>query len=318
MNLNQEISYKELCQEFNELPAKGSKSKELQLNRFNKTHVVEKIGRNKYIIKKEKTPEEIQYESDKKHYSKYLQNILLNMIADNESQTMVFTYRQIRENLMMVNAKYFPVKYHKDNIEYVLPYDYDPIFMDEFERQWFDIADRHDEATIKYALKALKDKHLITTLQETYIFYKFEKDENGNTIFHRPVVANERQLAEINQRQLDFIKMYISEEQIQEIEKNNGPEHFFGACLRELFKKGKNVMKDYYGILFKYTEELGFTRYARGFKITRPTELKKIVGYYAPSFNEYQVDRFLNSTRFKTIPPFVHEQLTNKLIKRGL
>ena len=317
MELNKEISYKDLCKIFGEKPVSGGNNRDKQLMRFQKKYEIEKVGRGKYTITREKSKEEVQLNSDKEQYSKYLQAVMLNMIANSESVSTVYTYRQLRENLFMVNSKYFPVKYHKQDIDYDMPYNYDPLFIQVFEKQWFDIADQHDESTIKYALKSLFNKNLITNLKETYIFYKFEKDENGNTIFHQPIEATDEQLAEIHQRQLDFIKNNLGSQRIKYIEKTYSDEKFFGGCLRDLFQRGQKVVQEYYQILLDYTKEIGSNRYARGFRITRPTNLKRIAGFFAPEFNEKQVQRYLQSPRFKTIPPFVHQQLTKQLIEKS-
>lgn len=314
------MNYKELCKLFDEEPARGGANQKRQLERFNKTHEVIKTGRNQYEIVREKSPEEIMVASDREHYSKYLQTIMLNLIADNPDLTMTFTYRQLREKLMMVNEHYFPVKYHKEQSNLKLPYDYDQEQAYEFERKWIDIADSHDTTTIKYALNALKGRHLLSTLQETYVFYKFEKTEDGVTVYHQPAVATEKQKAEIAQRQLEFIRKHIPAKRMEEL-KNlskseiNTEEHY-GVYLHELFKRGKQTMNEYYDIVTDYAKEQGYNRYARAFTITRLPELKRIAKYYTPDFNKHQVERYLSSSRFKTIPPFIHQQLTKQLIQK--
>ena len=314
-------SYKDLCKEFGEEPAKGGNNRSRQLARFNKTHEVVKVGRNKYEIVRENTLEEIQLSSDKEHYSKYLQTILLNMIADCPTITMVFTYRQMRENLMMVNEHYFPAKYKKEELNIKSPSDYDNSLLYGFERQWIGLADDHDTTTIKYNLKALKKKHLITDLSETYVFYKFEKDANGNVIYHQPCVATLEQRSELHQRELDYIHEKIPLRRMKEIKDSFASEEecqekFYGACLHELFKGKQEAIDDFYKIVKDYTKELGFTRYAKAFVITRPSDLKRVANYFAPEFNKHQVQRYLTTAKFKTIPPFIHEQMTKQLIER--
>lgn len=314
------MNYKELCKFFNEDPIQGGTNRQRQLTRFSKTHEIKKIGRGQYEIVRERTKEEIMLNSDKEHYSKYLQTILLNMIAENPELTITLTYRQIRENLMMVNKHYFPVKYHKEKSDIKLPYQYDNMLAYDFEKQWLDIADAHDSTTIKYALNALKNRHLLVSLQETYMFYKFEKDKEGNTIYHKPIVATEKQKAEIMQRQMDFIKNHLSFKQMEDLriektKEEDKSEEIYGKYLHELFKQGGRVMDDYYEIITHYAKEQGYNRYARAFTITRLPELKRIAEYFAPEFNKQQVERYLSSSRFKTIPPFIHKQLTEQLIK---
>lgn len=223
MRLNVEISYKELCAEMGESPISGGTNRNRQLKRFNKKYEIIKVGRGKYSILRERTLEEIQLKSDQNNYSRYLQAILLNMIANSPDIEMIFTYREIRENLMMVNSKYFPVKYNKEKIHYKVPSSYEsdednkPVY--HLEKDWMRIADQHDKTAIKYALKCLKSKNLLTSLNETYLFYKFEKDKNGNQIYHAPVEASKQQLAEINQLQLEYIKNNMPDYQMDSIKK---------------------------------------------------------------------------------------------------
>lgn len=319
IKFNEEIKYKELCQMLGEVEVVGGTNREKQLKRLNKKYVIEKAGRGKYIIERKRTKEEIKLNSDTQNYSRYLQAILLNMIANNPEIEMIFTYRQIRENLMMVNSKYFPVKYHKEKIEYKVPSVYEndpdskPIYF--LEQDWIEVADQHDKAAIKYALKRLKEKGLLTNLTETYLFYKFEKDAEGNTIFHEPIEATKEQLSEIHQLQLEYIKENISEYEIENCKKDE--ENYYSRLIKTLYHHGENVVKGYYEIIENYIKNKGYDRYARAFKILKPIRLEKVVGYFAPKFNEKQVERYLTNRRFDAMPIFFHNQIVDKLIKEG-
>lgn len=330
IKFNEEIKYKELCQMLNEKEVAGGTNREKQLTRLNKKYVIEKVGRGKYIIKRCRTEEEIKLNNDKKNYSNYLQATLLNMIANNPEIEMIFTYRQIRENLMMVNSKYFPVKYGKEKILYDVPQSYaqdedsKPIHF--LEEDWIEIADQHDKAAIKYALKCLKDKKLLTSLNETYLFYKFEKDKNGNQVYHIPVEATKEQLSEINQLQLDYIKENIPECEIEIIKKkiaekesdlinSNIEASYNGYLIKNMYSHGRNIIDGYYQIVENYIKELGYNRYAKAFKIIRPMKLNTVAGYFSPIFNEKQVERYLTNKRFGTMPIFFHHQIVEKLIK---
>lgn len=297
IEFNKEINYKELCKEFGFEPINGSsKKRDLQIQEINKTYDIEKIGRGKYIIHRARTQEEIKEIKDSKNYSNYIQAVLLDFIAKGEVKA-TYTYRQLREHLYMVNSNYFPIKYHRQDINIQTPYGYDENLLDSFKASWIDIADSHDEYVIKAALRKLNDKHLII-LKETYVFYKYERATNGQLIMNPPVVATDGQLAEFQQIQLDFLKGH--------------------GCktLADLYPSGKRVVQEYYQTLNAYVEGLGFNRYARAFTIIRASELARVADYFAPKFNEAQVDRYLTSRRFKTIPPFIHEQLVEGLIRR--
>lgn len=330
IEFNKELKYKELCKMLNEEEVVGGANRERQLSRMNKRYEVEKIGRGKYMVKREKSEEEIKLNSDKQNYSRYLQTVLLNMIANNPDIEMIFTYRQIRENLMMVNSKYFPVKYHKYKIEYDVPSSYGKDDMDKpiplLENDWIRISDQHDKAAIKYALKCLKEKNLITNLTETYLFYKFEEDKNGNTIFNDPVEATSEQLSEIHQLQLNYIKDNIPEHETESIkqriaekedEMNKTDSSYYGQLVRAMYTHNTDIVEGYYSVVENYVKKAGYDRYARAFKILRPKQLKAVAGYFAPVFNEKQVDRYLSNKRFNTMPIFFHNQIVEKLIKEG-
>lgn len=296
MKFNQELSYKEICKELGQDEAKSGRAREQQLNKWNQLYDIEKVGRGKYIIHRARTQKEIKEIKDSKNYSNYIQAVLLDFIAKGEMKA-TYTYRQLREHLYMVNSNYFPVKYQHQNFDIQAPYNYDENLLDSFKASWIDIADSHDEYVIKAALRKLNDKHLIT-LKETYVFYQYIRGANGQLIMNPPVVATDEQLARFQQIQLDFLKSH--------------------GCktLADLYPSGKKVVQEYYKTLNAYVEGLGFNRYARAFTIIRASELARVADYFAPKFNEAQVDRYLGSRRFKTIPPFIHEQLVEGLIRR--
>lgn len=335
IEFNKEISYKDLCEMLNEKEVTGGTNRDRQLCRMNKEYEVEKVRRGKYIIKRQRSETEIKLNSDKQNYSRYLQAILLNMIAENPSVEMIFTYRQIREKLMMVNSKYFPVKYHKEKIDYDIPTSYinsdgeKAIYC--LEQDWIEISDQHDKAAIRYALKALKEKNLLTSLNETYLFYKFEKDAAGNIIFHLPVEATKEQLSKIHQRQLDYMKENIPNYTMEKVKEkvtakelvmgnlSNGDfvsVGYEGYLIQAMYSNNRELVYRYYNIVDDYVKELGYDRYAKAFKIVRPANLESVVGYFAPTFNKKQVERYLTNKRFNSMPIFFHHQIVEKLIKK--
>ena len=85
--------------------------------------------------------------------------------------------------------------------------------------------------------------------------------------------------------------------------------------VQELYQLSPQKIKQYYAIILAKVKNLGYDNYAKAFIISRPSGLKKMVGFFAPKFNKAQVDRLLKSRRFKMIPPVVHEQMVEKAIK---
>ena len=82
-----------------------------------------------------------------------------------------------------------------------------------------------------------------------------------------------------------------------------------------MYSRGPEVVKGYYQIIENYIKELDYDRYSKAFKIIRPKNLNSVAGYFAPRFNEKQVEQYLTKRRFNAMPIFFHHQIVDKLIK---
>lgn len=296
MEFEKELSYKQICKEFRESVSSSGRVRQLQLNRWQEKYNIEKIGRGKYIIHGQLTKEESQTIKDRKNYANFLQATLLQFLSESEASTTVYTYRDIREHLMMVNPNYFPVKYYQKELNIKVSHKYTAELTEALKKIWFDNADSHDEYAIKAALRKLSDKRLIS-IKETYVFYKHIKLPNGNTVSSKPELATDEQEAQ-------FLQVGI--EYLNKVECKN---------VGELYNKSKIIQQGYYRALVNYIKTLGYDRYARAFVITRASELNRMVKFLAPEFNEMQVNRYLKSKRFNSIPKDMNEQLVEELIK---
>lgn len=296
MEFEKELSYKQICQEFDESESSSGRVRQLQLNRWQEQYDIEKVGRGKYIIHGQLTKEESQAIQDRKNYANFLQATLLQFLAESETSTTVYTYRDIREHLMMVNPNYFPVKYYQKELNIKVSHKYTAELTEALKKIWFDNADSHDEYAIKAALRKLGDRRLIS-IKETHVFYKHIKLSNGNTVSSKPELATDEQEAQFLQVGIEYLNKVGC--------KNVG----------ELYNKGKIIQQGYYRALVNYIKTLGYDRYARAFVITRASELNRMVKFLAPEFNEMQVNRYLKSKRFNSIPKDMNEQLVGELIK---
>lgn len=296
MEFEKELSYKQICKEFRESVSSSGRVRQLQLNRWQEKYNIEKIGRGKYIIHGQLTKEESQTIKDRKNYANFLQATLLQFLSESEASTTVYTYRDIREHLMMVNPNYFPVKYYQKELNIKVSHKYTAELTEALKKIWFDNADSHDEYAIKAALRKLSDRRLIS-IKETYVFYKHIKLPNGNTVSSKPELATDEQEAQ-------FLQVGI--EYLNKVECKN---------VGELYNKSKIIQQGYYRALVNYIKTLGYDRYARAFVITRASELNRMVKFLAPEFNEMQVNRYLKSKRFNSIPKDMNEQLVEELIK---
>lgn len=296
MEFEKELSYKQICKEFGEAESSSGRVRQLQLNRWQEKYNIEKIGRGKYIIHGQLTKEESQGIKDRKNYANFLQATLLQFLSESETSTTVYTYRDIREHLMMVNPNYFPVKYYQKELNIKVSHKYTAELTEALKRIWFDNADSHDEYAIKAALRKLSDRRLIS-IKETHVFYKHIKLPNGNTVSSKPELATDEQEAQFLQVGIEYLNKVGC--------KNIG----------ELYNKSKIIQQGYYRALINYIKTLGYDRYARAFVITRASELNRMVKFLAPEFNEMQVNRYLKSKRFNSIPKDMNEQLVEELIK---
>lgn len=297
MRINEILTYKELCEELELSPKKSGRNRDLQLEKLKEEYDIEKLidQRGKYIIHRELSKEEKQYIQDSKNYSNYIMNLLLNIFAQDKNSSCTFTLRELREQTGMVNSIYFPVKYHKAEVQIDKPPTYSGD-INSTKQKWLGISDKMDEAIIKYALDKLKKKGVIEYYY-TYKFYKIISQNEYQTIYYPPHVLTEDELSDFLQAQINALKKLGLD--------NKQQLHY---C-----SEGQRAM--YYGIMNRYILEQGYTNYARAITIIKPKELYKLVGYFSERFNKLQVQKYLKSKRFKTIPPFIHEQLIDRLIK---
>ena len=296
MEFEKELSYKQICSLTGEEESSSGNVRKYQLERWQIQYNIEKIGRGKYIIHNQLTKEESQAIKDRKNYANFLQATLLQFLAESESSTAVYTYRDIREHLMMVNHNYFPVKYYQKELNIKVSHKYTAELTEALKKIWFDNADSHDEYAIKAALRKLSDRRLIS-IKESLVFYKHIKLPNGNTVSSKPELATDEQEAQFLQVGIEYLNKVGC--------KNVG----------ELYNKSKITQQGYYRALVNYIKTLGYDRYARAFVITRASELNRMVKFLAPEFNEMQVNRYLKSKRFNSIPKDMNEQLIEELIK---
>lgn len=296
MEFEKELSYKQICSLMGEEESSSGNVRKYQLERWQEQYNIEKIGRGKYIIHGQLTKEESQAIKDRKNYANFLQATLLQFLSESEASTTVYTYRDIREHLMMVNPNYFPVKYYQKELNIKVSHKYTVELAEALKKIWFDNADSHDEYAIKAALRKLSDRRLIS-IKETHVFYKHIKLPNGNTVSSKPELATDEQEAQFLQVGIEYLNKVGC--------KNVG----------ELYNKSKIIQQGYYRALVNYIKTLGYDRYARAFVITRASELNRMVKFLAPEFNEMQVNRYLKSKRFNSIPKDMNEQLVEELIK---
>ena len=304
MKLNEVLTYTELCDELGDIALRGGTQRKKQFNRWLKSYEIEKVGRGQFVILRQLSEEEVQIAKDKDNYSQYLQHLLLKLFASQEEISHPYTYRELREQLAMVNRSYFPVKYGKENLSVDVVAKAvvnlgsrdlelsNSILLDE--ENWFIIADNHDKDALKYAMEKLQGKGLIT-VYPTYYFYKMEKIDEKTYIPIKSLATKEEK-SELDQIKLDIVK-------------EKGKEHF-----GEIYRSPK-LLAEYQARVNLFLAKLGFDSYAKAFIVDRPANLKGVADYFAPKFNSMQVIRYLTTKRFEKIPRELHEQLTEKLIK---
>lgn len=288
------MPYKEVCKMLGEKEAVGGRNKKLQLERWQQEYDIEKLGRNRYIIHKQYTEEEQQLIQAEKNYNNFVQAALLDLIADGDIK-QVYTYTNFRKKLYMVNNNYFLYKYGKEELNIKVPYNFPEDMIKEFEGRWFNIVEEHDKYILKANLARLRERGLID-YYESYMLRKIYH-YGQNKIYEKAQLATDEQRAEIEQTKLDFMDS-VSVKSIQ-----------------ELYKLGPKVVRQYYSVLSCKIKEMGFDEYSKAFIVSRASELKRVVNFFAPKFNDAQVSRLLKSKRFGIIPKTIHEQMVEKAIK---
>lgn len=295
MELEKELSYRQLCEEFNLEPAMNSgKKRKLQLENLQNLYNIEKTKKGKYIIHREYTEEEKALIQAEKNYNNFVQAALLDLIADGDIK-QVYTYTDFRKKLFMVNKNYFLYKYGKEELSIKVPYDFPNGLVEEFEGRWFNIVEEHDKYILKTNLTKLRTRGLID-YYESYMLRKIYH-YGQNKIYEKAQLATDEQRAIIEQAKLDFMDS-VEVKSIQ-----------------DLYKLGPKTVKRYYQAIGDKIHELGFDEYSKAFVVSRASELKRLVNFFAPKFNNAQVNRLLKSKRFGIIPKSIHEQMVEKAIK---
>lgn len=295
MELEKELSYRQLCEEFNLEPVMNSgKKRKLQLENLQNLYNIEKTKKGKYIIHKAYTEEEKTLIQAEKNYNNFVQAALLDLIADGDIK-QVYTYTDFRKKLYMVNKNYFLYKYGKEELDIKVPCDFPNGLVEEFEGRWFNIVEEHDKYILKTNLAKLRTRGLID-YYESYMLRKIYH-YGQNKIYEKAQLATDEQRAIIEQAKLDFMDS-VEVKSIQ-----------------DLYKLGPKTVKQYYQVIGNRIHELGFDEYSKAFVVSRASELKKLIDFFAPKFNNAQVNRLLKSKRFGIIPKSIHEQMVEKAIK---
>lgn len=295
MELEKELSYRQLCEEFDLEPAMNSgKKRKLQLENLQNSYDIEKTKKGKYIIHRQYTEEEQQLLQAEKNYNNFVQAALLDLIADGDIK-QIYTYTDFRKKLYMVNKNYFLYKYGKEDLDIKAPHDFPNGLVEEFEGRWFNIVEEHDKYILKTNLAKLRTRGLID-YYESYMLRKIYH-YGTNKIYEKAQIATDEQRAIIEQAKLDFMDS-VEVKSIQ-----------------DLYKLGPKAVKQYYQAIGNKIRELGFDEYSKAFVVSRASELKRLVDFFAPKFNSAQVNRLLKSKRFGIIPKSIHEQMVEKAIK---
>lgn len=295
LELNKELSYKDICRQMNEKESASGNVRKYQLERWREEYEIEKIGRGKYIALRRYSSEESDMIKAEKNYANFVQAALLNYIADMPI-TEVYTYTSLREGLSMVNKNYSKYKHCIEQLKLNIPKSFPVDSLVELENNWFNIADQHDKYMLNSALKKLRERGLID-YTEHYVFYTLTKMDDGNMIYSNPTKATDEEKAQLEQVKIDFMRNHNMQ------------------SAQDIYRNGEFITRQYYAAVNLKVRELGYDTYARAFIISRPKDLKKSANFFAPKFNKAQVDRLLKSKRFKMIPQTIHEQMTDKTIK---
>lgn len=291
---NREMTYGEMCKALGEEAKVGGRNKALHIERLKEQYDIQKARRGKYIIRGKYSADEAELVAIEKNYNNFIQAAILDLIANGDIK-QVYTYSDFRKHLCMVNENYFLYRYGGLDLDIKVPGDFPDELLYDFEDKWFDIAEAHDKYVLKSNLNKLREKGIID-YTERYSLWR-SPDIGGDRIYTRPHLSTDEEWALIEQAKIDFM-VSVGARSVQEV-----------------YKMGRDTVSRYYQAINDKVKELGYDGYSKAFVIIRPYELKRTLGFIAPKFNQYQVDRLLKSKRFGVIPSSIHQQMIDKTIK---
>ena len=212
---NVPLSYKEICDVFNDEVANSGKGRQLQLRKWQQYFDVEKIG-TKYFIKKKYDDTELDLIENSGKYTSYITDRLLDYLSYVKDKEITLSFYDIYELTTMVNPNYHKgknnlhtqehdkevQKFHIDlgtDVQNALSIDNERMISVGLYT-FFKVSNKLLRQNVYNALKSMQRKGLII-FHDSFIFYKKPtKSADGTLVYHAPHICSNAEVSKM----LDF------------------------------------------------------------------------------------------------------------------
>ena len=152
------INYKKLTEIFG-LPYLSGSKKISQLESLNQQYIIER-RKSKYLVVREKTPQEIEESREYKTYNMLLETCFYNYLSQCEGNEVILTIPKLIQTLKLVNENYYYGKYNQDEV-YEIMSDMN-LDLDSNIGTFYINTESNFKAKIKKMLDSMEDKSLIS------------------------------------------------------------------------------------------------------------------------------------------------------------
>lgn len=199
--INKELSYEDFCNILKE-PVKTGSAKKNQLDIL-KNYIDLSTSYGKIKINKVYSENEILLIERKAKFSEYIEDLLIQYLANDSSHKVTMTYREMAEYFYMINKEYYKAKYDKHSYIDLFSlktnqfYNKNELNCDIYKHMgiFFNISDKLIKEIIDGALKSLSNKSLIIA-RENFKLYRKEYSEETKEYYMQEFTCNKQQREE--------------------------------------------------------------------------------------------------------------------------
>lgn len=305
LELNKAYKYQELCDFFQE-ESKSGCSKYSQISKWQQYYDIEKIG-SKYLVLKKYDKDELKLTEKHGKFTSYISNLLVHYLAQQETNEITLTYREIFELLWMVNDKYYPAKYGQKDVENDINYNINPmdktIDSDSVKStnisMFFNISGRILKGIVNDALTSMEKRSLIVA-NKSFRLFRTVYSADGETNYIESHDCTKDEISEILDFQAEAMKI-VGIKNLSQI--------FY------LDSKKRQVYVNY--LQEKIQQRFGYDAYAKSWHlILGKNALQKEQELLSKKqLNDNVANRLLTSKEMKLIATTINEQMVDEYIK---
>lgn len=305
LELNKAYKYSELCEFFQE-DAKGGSSKTAQIKKWQQYYDLEKVG-SKYLVLKKYDKSELKLTEKHGKFTSYITSLLVQYLAEQESNEITLTYREIFELLWMVNDKYYPAKYGQRAIEQDINYKINPIDRTKDSDKmvatnismFFNISGRILKGIVNDALASMEKKSLIVANKSFRLFRKVYDNDKG-VCYVESHDCTKEEISEILDIQAQAMKLVG-----------------ISSLSQVFYLDGKNRQVYINYLQEKIQQRFGYDTYAKSWHLILGKQAlqKAQTALNKQQLNSNVATRLLTSKEMKLIATTINEQMVDEYIK---